>query len=382
MLLVALVALAWQLRSVNQLFAFTIPVDDFQQFWAAGRLGLAGENYYDPDLMVAAQQEIGAEGSQPLMMYMPPHIFPLLIPFALFDYTPARMLWLTAHLLILIVCLDQLWLFYGGDGRWRWAALVVGVTFWPTIVLIRIGQVTPFILLGVVLFLMAERRQSWFWAGTAVVLMAIKPQLFYLFWLALLVWMVQERRWPTAAGAATTGALALGIALWFNPAIVQGYLALGEIRPPTHYAPPTLGMALRFLFGLEHFWLQFAPVVLGASWFLWYWRRKRDNWSWAAETPLLLAVSLATTAYGWSYDYILLLVPVTQMAVWFSQGRQRPSLWLSAGLYTTIVSLAWVLSSWRIHDFYYIWFTPALLLLYLSMHSVDTLQLCRQKVQT
>ena len=91
----------------------------------AGRLGVAGKNYYDPGLMLAGQQALGLSGSKPLMMYMPPYIFPLLLPLAWFDYTPARLLWLTVHLLTLLICLDQLWWLYGGAPRQRWLSRLI-----------------------------------------------------------------------------------------------------------------------------------------------------------------------------------------------------------------------------------------------------------------
>ena len=367
LLFLALIVLVWQISTLNQRFAFATHPDDFRQFWVAARLGVAGENYYDPALMLAGQQALGLSGSKPLMLYMPPHIFPLLLPLAWFDYTPARLLWLTVHLLTLLICLDQLWRLYGGAPRQRWLIFLVGALFWPIIIVIRIGQVTPFILLGVVLFLMAVRREQWFWAGAAVPLIAIKPQLFYLFWPALLFWLWSERRWSPAAGAAVTGLAALGTALRFNPAIVGADLAFNAAQPPAHYASPTLGMLLRFLFGLEHFWLQFVPPLVGVAWFLAYWQRRRRDWSWTAALPLLLLVSMVTAAYGWSYDQILLLLPVTQMAVWFSRDWQRPWLWLHGGLYLLLMVAAFGLSSLRTHDFWFIWLPPALLLLYLSL---------------
>jgi hypothetical protein len=367
LLFLALGALVWQLAAFNRLFDFAIPVDDFQQFWVAARLGVAGENFYDAELMAAGQKELAGTEPETLMMYLPPHVFPLLGPLAWFDYTPARLLWLTVHLLTLLICLDQLWRLYGGAPRRRWLIFLVGALFWPIIIVIRIGQVTPVILLGVVLFLMAVRRQQWFWAGAAIPLIAIKPQLFYLFWPALLFWLWSERRWSPAAGAAVTGLAALGVALLFNPAIVGAYLAFNAAQPPAHYASPTLGMLLRFLFGLEHFWLQFVPPLVGVAWFLAYWQRRRRDWSWPAALPLLLLVSMVTAAYGWSYDQILLLLPVTQMAIWFSRDWQRPWLWLHGGLYLLLMVAAFGLSSLRTHDLWFIWLPPALLLLYLSL---------------
>jgi hypothetical protein len=92
LLFLALAALVWQLTAFNRLFDFAIPVDDFQQFWVAARLGAAGENFYDAELMAAGQKELAGAEPKTLMMYLPPRVFPLLGPLAWFDYTPARLL--------------------------------------------------------------------------------------------------------------------------------------------------------------------------------------------------------------------------------------------------------------------------------------------------
>lgn len=366
-LALALLLLGWQVWRLNQTLSVTIPPDDFAQYWAAGRLGLVGGNFYDTGEMHLIQREAGNKGPNPMMMYGPPYVWPIILPWTLFDYTLSRFLWLAAHVALLLVSVDWLWRFYGGHPRWRWLSWLAAATFVPTLLVIRIGQITPFIFVGVVAFLLCVQRKQWFLAGAAALLIALKPQLFYLFWFVLLLWIIKSRRWQVAVGVGAAGAVALGAVMLFNPAILQQYVAFNISQPPARFAPPTFGMLLRLLFGLEHFWLQFAPAAVGVGWLLLYWRKKRGAWSWAAEMPLLLLVSFSTTAYGWTYDQILLLLPITQMAVWATRWPRRPLIWPHATIYGVIIVLIWYLSSWRIPDFWYFWLAPALLLLYLSM---------------
>src|SRR5260370_357358 len=60
-------------------------------------------------------------------------------------------------------------------------------------------------------------------AGPAPTLLAVKPHLAYLFWLALLLWAVQHRRWRVLAGGAGAGLALVGIALVFDPLVLGHY---------------------------------------------------------------------------------------------------------------------------------------------------------------
>ena len=48
------------------------PLDDFAEYWAAGRLNAAGHNPYDHAAMLQEQRRIGWPEADPDMMYNPP----------------------------------------------------------------------------------------------------------------------------------------------------------------------------------------------------------------------------------------------------------------------------------------------------------------------
>src|SRR5438034_11692182 len=56
------------------------PLDDFAEYWAAGRLNAAGRNPYDRAEMLDEQRRIGWQPSDPDMMYNPPSTLALAIP--------------------------------------------------------------------------------------------------------------------------------------------------------------------------------------------------------------------------------------------------------------------------------------------------------------
>jgi hypothetical protein len=44
------------------------PLEDFSEYWSAGRLNAAGSNPYDPGLMLREQRQIGWPDAAPVMM--------------------------------------------------------------------------------------------------------------------------------------------------------------------------------------------------------------------------------------------------------------------------------------------------------------------------
>ena len=77
----------------------------------------------------------------------------------------------------------------------RILAVIIAFTFVPTLFVLNMGQIAPLILLGVVGFLHFEKHKYWGLAGCALPLIAIKPHLLYLFWIALLLWVFDRGKW-------------------------------------------------------------------------------------------------------------------------------------------------------------------------------------------
>jgi hypothetical protein len=221
-LLIVASLLVWTLIGWNvirwrgETFANTA-VDDFVEYWAAAQLLLTGNNPCAPDQLVALQQAVGWTNEAPLLMWNPPWTLSLILPFGLVSYATGKLLWLILNFAIVVLCAHLIWRLYGGPIRHYWLAWLVSFTFFPTFIVLKFSQFTSFVLLGIVCFLHLERRQEW-WAGVCLVLIAIKPQRFYLFWAALLLWVIDWRRWIVLFGAATATVVTTAIPLILNPA--------------------------------------------------------------------------------------------------------------------------------------------------------------------
>jgi len=354
-----------------------LPVKDFVEYWAAGRLCLTGGNSYSWDAMLELEKSVGMEPylspetgeEMPLMMFNPPWTLVFIMPFAQASFAISRLMWFVFGLGLVILCADAIWRIYGGAPTRRWLAWIVGLSFVPTLQVLQMGQIGPLLLLGTVGFLFCIYNSGWS-AGIATVLMAIKPHLFSVFAVALFLWSVHQRRWSVFAGALLAVLVIMACLLGANPHLIDQYMHCMTVHSPRDCRTPILGSLLRVVFGPDQFWLQVIPQVVGLVWVAAYWYRRRNDWDWSEQLPLLVLVSLLTTPYGaWPFDLVVLLLPVIEVAV-RAQQVSRAQLAIIAGVYAAIEVPALALSVAGVDSFYFVWMPPALLLSYLGLRMV------------
>jgi hypothetical protein len=416
-ILLGLILLGYELSILSvdlRLFA-----DDYVEYWAAGRLNLTGGNPYATDQLLPLERAAGRT-TEVLMMWNPPYTLALVTPLAVPAYPLSRLIWLLLNLTIILMTTHWTWQLYSAPAERRWLAYIVAFTFFPTVIMLRMGQIGALLLLGVVGFMRYERKGRDWLAGAFLALLAIKPHLLYLAEIAILLWAVSRRRWRIVGGAAAALLAAMLIALASNPQVIGQYLAATAADSPLVWATPTFGSLLRTIFGFEVRWLQFVPMGPGIVWLALYGRRRglarsetsqsgKAGWLWASQMPLLLLVSVTTTAFGWSFDQVVLLPAVLVVAhrmlmgqpfvssaapqpmmtentgeqlvstppdwpsghvegprrvrVRFSEQPRRAAI-LIAAAYLLFNAASWALFS-RASDFWLIWLAPALLAWYL-----------------
>jgi hypothetical protein len=341
---------------------------DFVEYWSAGRLDFAGGNPYGSEELFALQHDYGCPDDRPVMMYNPPWTLPFVMPFAALDYGTGRLAWLLVQFALVLVCAGAAWRLFGGPAAQRWVAWGLALAFFPTLIALRMGQIAPLMLAGLVGFLYFIRQSRGWLAGLALLPAMVKPQLFHLLWLALLLWAVRGRRWSVLLGAAVGLFATTALALATNPHVLTQYADVMAHHPPAECLSPTLGAVLRAAFGREYFWLQFMPPLIGVAWWVPYWWCHRRSWNWEEQLPLLLLVSLLTTSYGaWAFDLVVLLLPVLRIAVRLRLAGQQPATWLALSAYLTVNALALALNLSGVDGFWFLWMTPAALLAYLAL---------------
>jgi hypothetical protein len=160
--------------------------------------------------------------------------------------------------------------------------------------------------------------------------------------------------------------------MFFNTSILHQFLGMLQQNRISDWATPTLGSYLRFYWlGLNHFWVQFLPLLLGFIWFIFYWYRHHSNWDWRTQMPIILLVSLLTSPYFWTYD-VVILIPVSLVAtLWLIADRKY---WTSGLLLLAyfVINLLDLGLHIRLDDFSFIWLVPALFVWFLMVRYVHT----------
>lgn len=308
-----------------------LPVNDFITYWAGGRLFLSGSNPYSVPAIYAIERSLGWSYVQPMVMLNPPWALPFVALLGVPPFRTAHFAWLAVSLLLEAVSSIALWRYFGGEKSKQWIGLVLFVTFLPLGSAEHMGQITPLILAGLTAFLFLLRRQRYLLAGACLLTLGLKPHLLYLVLLALLLWIIQNKKWSLAVSAIFFYASSTLAVIAFN------HNVLDYFHGTVHAAMDTscgVGGALRSIFGLQHAWLQFLPTAIGTAWFARYWIRNRRRWTWEEHLPLVLLVSLGTAPYSWAHDYILALPSFVALTVAISRTRTD---WLVAsGLYLVV----------------------------------------------
>jgi len=339
--------------------------DNFVEYWAAGKLNLTGGNPYDPVQIKAMEMQTGRLEGAPLMMWNPPWTLTLVMPFGVFPYSVSRVLWLLLNIGIIFLGADWAWRFYEGPEKYCWVAWLVALSFGPSLRVLKIGQISPLLLLGIVGFLYFNEHQHGLWAGAAFFLIMVKPHLLYLVGLAVLFWAIDRRRWVVLLGSGLALFVTMGIAWGVNPALVNQYCYALAHYPPEQWATPTLGAVLRALFGPERVWLQFIPAFLGSIWFVCYWRRHHATWVWREQLPLIILVSVPTSAYGWTFDHAISLLALLPVALALLQADWKSQPGYKIGLLVVYLIVDGLVLFSSFEQLWYWWLAPFFLGWYL-----------------
>lgn len=376
--------LLWQSGSRTYLSGFgSVGSRDFVVYWSAGRLLLERSNPYDPSALLAVEQSVGWEQDHPWMSWNPPWMLLLALPFAALPFWLATVIWAILQLLLILGSSVLLWRDVApGDTRY-WIPLTLAAAFVPGLLSLRIGQVAVWLLLGVIGFLYGAARKRDGLAGASLALLMIKPHVTYLVWMAALWWVWRNRRWRLILGWLGALLVTSGVALLLTPGIFGNYFELTRgvltntvpgVTPPLYYATPTLGAELRHWFGVERFWLQFAPALLVGPIFLAWLLCRRRPWRWKAMIGWLLLASSFTAPYGGICDQLVLL-PVVLIMVSRLRGSSPPRRALVLGGYALSQFALVILNLYLTHEFYLTWHVPVLAILYwLSTHHIPETQ--------
>jgi hypothetical protein len=290
-------------------------------------------------------------------MWNPPPALLLVLPLGFLGPTIADLLWLLLLLTCLVASVRMVWIMHGRPkNQMHW----LGYSFTPALVCLLAGQVSIFMLLGLVLFLRLHRTRP-FLAGVSLWLCLLKPHLFLPFGIVLIVWAAISRSYKLLAGTAAALGVSTAIALILDPLVWVHYWQMMSATRIDRLPIPCLSIMLSQRLSPNSTWLQYLPAAVGCVWALAYFQRHRDDWDWMAHGSLLMLVSVLVAPYSWLMDQAI-LIPALLHAAYLTRSRSLvailalasavieigilrglPLMFSASWLWTAPVWLAWYL---------------------------------------
>lgn len=340
--------------------------DDFVAYWSAGRLIAFQENPYSLENIVKLNPFLGFDEIVLVPAYYPPTVLPILIPFGLLSFQVSRFLWLLLSIVVIFYCGFWIWRVYGGPQNKRWMIFICFLSLAPFYFSLIEGQITFLILLGLTGFLIFVGKRKWFLAGIFLALLTIKFQLVYLVWIAVSLWVVDQKRWTVIAGLISSSMLLLGIAILLQPSIIIDYLSLILNSAPVHCEYISLSALTCKISGEGNDWSRYLPAVAGAIWLIIFYFRSKDDWSWREKISIILIVSVMTAPLAWMHDQLLFLIPIIEIVILMVWNGFRKKEFGIIGLYLLINIVAFsLIPGYRIYQSVFIWMPVIFLIIFI-----------------
>ena len=293
------------------------PNTNFFKLWIAGYLTSVGNNPYSAQDWLNGHRLFRSTWiPEPIFLY-PLSLALLLIPFGFLSLPVAYSVWafltLLATALSLFLLVD-LW----EEDRLKIFALPMLIAmffFAPVLEVPGKGTLGGFLLLAMVLTVYLLKSQWWTAGGMLSALLLIKPTFGVPALFLLGLWFLSRRVWQGVAGIVAGGLMLYGIGALADPQWPVVFLRMGQMKIGEYLGlqPTILNLAsfachkdLICSYGLG---LVLSAVLLIITILLIF--SKKRLLTTLEAMSLILTVALLITPYLWSYDFILLIIPVS-----------------------------------------------------------------------
>lgn len=316
---------------------------DFVPFWLVGNLTANGQSPYDAPIWAEgyARNGVGEMLDHSFLYPLPLAFF--FVPLGLLSLRTAHVLWVALTIFIIFGAVFSLSLTRQSlTSKYLLPFILIGVIFFrPAVLSVTTGHISGLLLAVLVGSLFLFERQKSFWGGVLLAFMALKPNLGMILIPLLLVWFIRRKDGHAVFGLASAGLFMLAAGFLFDPHWLSSYLQIGsgKLAQTFGFSPTVWGLA-HLLCEQQLFCTLAAGGVTSivlAGIVLWLLARL-PNITPLNAFSLCIALTLLITPYTWTYDQLLLLVPVT--AVIFFWGERKHGFMPAALLFPILDLLA------------------------------------------
>ena len=203
---------------------------------------------------------------------------------------------------------------------------------------------------GLILFVIVGmaglwQKGKWFWGGILLGLLVLKPNLGFIIIALLAFWLFLQKHWIALLGTSLSGIFLFAAGMLYNPHWVFEYWQVGSHKlAQTFGGSPTVWGLSALIFhnspagiltlgglGALLVLLVFFAAVLGSG----------SNREPLTIIALAITVTLLVTPYTWTYDQLLLLIPITGVTIAMDQAGYRFS--ITSAIFLIIDLLAFLL---------------------------------------
>ncbi len=301
---------------------------DFNVYWLAGRLVNEQASPYDPQAWAEGVKLIGWPQDRTFLYPLPAAIF--FSPWARLPLRSAYTLWLFLSMALVVGAIVlTLASWPSKNARPYLIPVIAGLlVFRPLIVALRNGQIGPFLLFILVAAVLLIQKGAPLAGGLLVGLALLKPNLALAILLPVGLYFLLNRAWKGLLGMFLSGVFFVGVGWGIDSHWIQDFIGIGsdKLAISVNHSPNLWGAGAQVCAGNDPcavgVGLTLSLLFLG-SFLLLVWRSRPGIMETAA---LGVCVGLLITPFGWTYEHVLLALPV----VWLVglAAQKGPFLWV------------------------------------------------------
>ena len=347
---------------------------DFIEYWTAYRLFAAGQNPYDPDLLLTLQRTLGWTEPVPLMMWNPPWLLALFAPILKLPFEASAAAWLALGIAALGLA-SWLVLSLPGPALSRRAFALSFFSlfaFFPAVECLRMGQVSAFLTFAVALLWWGLAKSKNWAVGAAAALLTLKIHLAFLPLILAAWWTLRERRWSVPFWFAGICSAFVLLTTAIEPSALEHWTASLGADASTHHligvaqwrVATLVGFVREIISsadGLAPVWpLVVIPGISAVVFFAYLILRHPEP---AGVFAPALLLSLALAPYGWLFDFALL--GLVQVQIFRESLAKQPPEAIPPLLFLALQATTALLTGRVLtmhHQFF--WFPVAMLVLF------------------